>query len=138
MYPRNLKRKCWSKCGKKFSNCFSNFVDVFSLIKKDILWIQWKSTKRVVTHYFFKLKIKWQHRWKPLSGSSYLRKPPVWFWHFKIYVMGVCLGTGLSQVSVWSHFFKLKNLWSPDPVVYTEPFLNWVAFRVHTLHIPQC
>jgi hypothetical protein len=61
MYPRNLKRKCRSKCGKKFSNCFSKFVNCFK--------------KRYIEN--------------STTGSSFLREPPVRFGHFKIYVIVV-------------------------------------------------
>jgi hypothetical protein len=57
------------------------------------------------------------------TGSSFLREPPVRFWHFKIYVIVVQVWVWARffqnlnlSVPVLSHFLKSKNLQSPDMV----------------------
>ncbi len=112
------------------------FQILLIVLKKRYIANSMKEHKKHGDPLFFKLKIKWQHRLKPLV-LHLLREPPVRFWHFKIYVIVV-------QVRVWarffqnlnpsvpvlSHFLKSKNLQSLDMVRFHVPITHSPMLKI--------
>ncbi len=110
------RRTCYFVC---FIENYSKKTWVYFMVHKDEVFNKF--------HLF-------GERLKPmLSYSSFLKKPSVWFWHFKVYVMIIWAWVWAMffqnlnpSVLVLSHFFKSKNLWTW--------FLNRVRFHVHITH----